>query len=205
MELFSKDNYVFILLLFATIYAITAILLMRKTRKKREIIREDISEKFIAGIRNETIKDSDNLMNFYKGMTNLSSDDLEYRQGLNKWLRLVFANVSGGSNCYGIISNNTERETITKKISEFILINEKEAPFADLPERERNILKDIDVYLKNSDTESVERKIKELSTIIQTRYEEQKKLESQNKLAVQIAIIGIVLTITFGILQLFNS
>ena len=88
-----------------------------------------------------------------------------------------------------------------QQISDFISLNEKNSPFSDLPDTERNILNDLSSFSSNGDNSSVERKIIELSSVIQTRYEEQKKLELQNKWSIPLAIVGLILTIIFGILS----
>lgn len=130
----------------------------------------------------------------------MSTEDLSYRYGLNKWLRELLTLII--SEDPEIKFNKDNLKMLTQKITEFIDNNEQVSPFSDLPETERNMLSDIGAFIKNDDKNSANRKIKELSSVIQTRNEEQKKLENQNKWAIPLAIIGVILTITFGLISI---
>ena len=72
----------------------------------------------------------------------------------------------------------------------------------DLPDTERNIINDLSAFNKLGDQNSINRKLGELSSVIITRYEQQKKIENLNKWSIPLAIIGMVLTIIFGVLSI---
>lgn len=122
------------------------------------------------------------------------------KQGLNKWLREILAKLV--SREVGQDMDSAQINKIKQKISEFIATNESISPFADLPDTERNIINDLSSYNKLGDRKSIDRKINELSSVIITRYEQQKKIESLNRWSIPLAVIGAVLTIFFGIMSL---
>ena len=119
---------------------------------------------------------------------------------MNKWLREILAKLINRQ--VGKDLDNEELLSIKYKITDFINTNEKISPFSDLPETERNILNDINAYNKIGDNESIVRKINELSSVIITRHEQQKKIESLNRWSIPLAVIELILTIIFGIISI---
>lgn len=201
-EFWTKDSLLSIFtVIFTVIYAVTASFLLKRIKARRIERKDDFFETAVQGLQDGTIETIDDLINVYKGVTKLSSEDLTYRYGLNKWLREILAKLVGRK-----ISENLNIEEVKQlklKLTEFITANETASPFSDLPDTERNILNDLKTYSNNGDKISIERKISELSSVIQTRYEEQKKLETQNKWSIPLAVIGLILTVVFGILSIF--
>ena len=164
------------------------------------------NKKFIAalahGIKNKTVEDNDDIINIYKGLTNYNSEDVKYRYGLSKLLRYFLVKLI--SNDWGKSSIKLKNEEIMiwkQKITKLIDENDKLSPYADLPEMERNILSDITSYLDNKDIRSTKRKMNELGSIIQTRYEEMKILKYKIRWSVPLSIIGLAWTIIFGLIS----
>jgi hypothetical protein len=185
--------------MFTVVYAMTAFMVLNRIKQRSVDRKKEFFETVINGLIEGTIENIDDLVNVYKGVTKLSSEDLTYRYGLNRWLREILAQLISRK-----IGKDLEIQIVKKtkqQISDFITLNEKNSPFSDLPDTERNILNDLSSFSSNGDNPSVERKIIELSSVIQTRYEAQKKLESQNKWSIPLAIVGLILTIVFGILS----
>ena len=156
----------------------------------------------LNGLKSGSIKTTDDLINIYKGIAILSPEDKKYRLGLNKWLREFLAGLISKS-----LDDSLEYKEIIdfkNKISKFIKENEKISPYSDLQKIERNIFQDILSYIKNSDVESIKLKLKELSNIIQTRKYETDRSIKINKFSVPIAIMGLILTIIFGLIAIFK-
>ncbi|BES61134.1 hypothetical protein [Dysgonomonas capnocytophagoides] len=80
----------------------------------------------------------------------------------------------------------------------------EEKPFSDIPEEERRILKSINDSVKHNDTDSISDYLEQLRSIISTRNRLYLKTEALNKWSMPVAIIGVVLTVIFGIMS-FNS
>jgi hypothetical protein len=199
-EILTKESFISIFgIMFTVVYAMTAFMVLNRIKQRSVDRKKEFFETVINGLIEGTIENIDDLVNVYKGVTKLSSEDLTYRYGLNRWLREILAQLISRK-----IGKDLEIQIVKKtkqQISDFITLNEKNSPFSDLPDTERNILNDLSSFSSNGDNPSVERKIIELSSVIQTRYEAQKKLESQNKWSIPLAIVGLILTIVFGILS----
>lgn len=202
MEIFTDDfTKKFLIGVITGIYAITASFFLKENRRKKIEKKKEFFEVLKEGLINETIQTPEDLLNIYKGITNLSKEDISYRYGLNKWLREFLAK-SIGNKIEGIKKEDLFK--IKEKISFFICYNEKTSPFSDLPDTERNMLTDINSFSDNNDKVALKRKIKELGTIIQTRYDEQKKLEAQTRWSIPLAIIGVILTVIFGVISIYK-
>ena len=186
--------------IFTVIYAFAATQLLRRIRERRAQRKNTFIETFIKGVSENTIENSEDLLNIYSGITNLSTEDLTSKQDLNKWLREILAKLVNKE--VGKDFSVEQTIQIKLKITEFIMLNETISPYTDLPDTERNIINDISTYNKTGDKVSVNRKINELSSVIITRHEQQKKIENLNKWAIPLAVIGLVLTILFGIFSI---
>lgn len=199
--LFEKDKILpLFTVIFTVVYAYAATFVLKRIRERRIKRKNTFIETFIVGVSDNTIENSEDLLNIYSGITNLSTEDLTSKQDLNKWLREILAKLINKE----VGKDFTVEHTIAikSKITEFIKQNETISPFADLPDTERNIINDISTYNRAGDKESVSRKINELSSVIITRHEQQKKIEAANKWSIPLAIIGLVLTVIFGILSI---
>ncbi len=200
-SLLFKENFLSIFtIVFTVVYVFSATILLRKVRERKLTRKNTFIETFIKGISENTIENSEDLLNVYSGITNLSIEDLSNKQNLNRWLREILSKLINKE--VGKDFSTDEINAIKNKITEFIKTNEIISPFTDLPETERNIINDISSYNKIGDKESVIRKINELGSVIITRHEQQKKIESLNKWSIPLAIIGLILTVTFGILSI---
>lgn len=199
--IFSKNNFLQVfVLIFAVVYTSGALFLMKQIHKRNISRKNDFINTFIKGISEKTIENYNDLMNVYSGITRFSVEDLTNRQNMNKWLREILAKLINKD-----VGKDLETEQlleIKNKITQYIKDNELISPFTDLPETERNIINDISSYNRLGEKESVDRKINELSSVIITRHEQQKKIESLNKWSIPIAIVGIILTVLFGIISL---
>lgn len=200
-QLIARDKILSIFaIVFTVVYGFAASMLLKKLKERRLNRKNVFIETFIKGISEQIIENSEDLLNVYSGITQLSTEDLSNKQGLNKWLREILAKLINGE--VGKDLDKNKILTIKQKITEFINTNEITSPFSDLPDTERNILNDINSYNKSNDNESINRKLNELSGVIVTRYEQQKKIENLNKWSIPLAIVGLMLTILFGILSI---
>mgnify|MGYP007084773311 FL=1 len=141
------------------------------------------------GLRTSSIETLDDVVNIYKGVAGLGSEELDYRYGLSGQLReFLVAVVSKKGN------DSLDDKAIIdwkKKISEFIKKNEEISPYEDLPASERSILNDISAYLEKDDRESVGRKMVELSGMIKARNYDLMRIRNVNKFAIPLSVIGV--------------
>jgi len=172
--------------------------MLKSNRRKREQVKKRFFAALLEGLKTNTVETLDDVVNIYMGIAGLSSEDFSYRFGLSKLLREFLVEV---------ITKKLDKEiddeilrSWKKKITEFIQKNEEISPYADLPAPERNLLSDIQLFLEKNDIDSVKRKILELSAMIQARNDDLDRIRNINKWTVPLSVIGVILTIAFGIL-----
>lgn len=171
-------------------------------KKKRRIERKNkFFSALVEGLKINSLETIDDVINIYKGVSGLSSEDLGYRYGLSKQLREFLVGIISKNKKFidDSINDNTIRDW-KEKISAFIQQNEETSPYADLPAAERNILNDISIFLETNNPESVKRKTSELAGMIQARNDDLNRIRNINKWTVPLSIFGLILTILFGIL-----
>lgn len=173
-------------------------------QRKRKAKRKNAFFKVMKeGLKTGSITTIDDVVNIYKGVAGLSSEDLSYRYNLSKVLREFLVDLLSKNK--SVINSDLEDNIIRdwkEKLSDFIQKNEAISPYADLPAAERNILSDISSFLKKEDTESVKRKTLELAGMIQARNDDLNRIRNINRWAVPLSAIGLILTIIFGFLAL---
>jgi len=171
--------------------------------RRREKIKEEkrnFRKTLVAGLKSGAVSNIEDIINLYKGVTGIQTDDAGYRYSLSQQLRKFLVDLVSGD-LDGELDNQAVVEW-KNKITGFIKTNEETSPYADLPTAERNALNDVSVFLQKDDKESVRRKLSELGGMIQARYDDILKLQRVNKYSVPLAVIGVVLTVTFGILAI---
>ncbi len=99
----------------------------------------------------------------------------------------------------------SDKVLMKEKVSSFIETFEKQHPFSGLPAYERNLLEDLDIFVKESNRDWISKKINELKVLILTRNDDYKRLERINKWSVPLSIIGILLSIIFFLIPYFYS
>lgn len=166
-------------------------------RKEKEV--DKFSYVLLQGLRLGTINNLDDVYNIYKGINDYELVNENYRYSLNKSLRKFLVKIQMKE--LGEMKEEQIKDW-KNKVDEFIKKNEELSPFSELPQAERNIMNDILAYLDKNDTDSIRRKIMELSNSIQIRKEQIDKIDKLNKWSVPLAVIGLVLTILFGIASL---
>jgi hypothetical protein len=87
-------------------------------------------------------------------------------------------------------------------LKEIIKKENEEKPFSNLPDQERRLMKSIDDSVKHNDIESIKYNLQELNSVITTRNKVYQKANLLNRWSIPVAIIGILLTIFFGIMSL---
>ena len=194
----GKENLLLAIftIVFTVVYSFSVIHLLGKIKARRLERKKVFINTFIKGISDNTIANSTDLLNIYSGITKLSPEDLTNRQDLNKGLRETLARLINKEVGQDLAQDKVIE--IKDKITNFIKENETTNPYADLPDTERNILNDLSAFNKLGDQNSINRKLGELSSVI----EQQKKIENLNKWSIPLAIIGMVLTIIFGVLSI---
>ncbi|MEB3057510.1 hypothetical protein [Bacillus pseudomycoides] len=204
MEIFTKIND-FIKLALVILAAAQLISLWRLSKKISDEQKVTKEEKDIfydvlsKGLELNTINTIEDIYNIYKGINNCNSENLNYIHNLNFLLRGFLVRLQA-KEIEGVQPEQIKAWKI--KIDDFIKKNEELSPFSEIPQAERSMMNDILAYLDRNDNESIKRKLAELSSAIQLRKEEVDKIEKLNTWSIPLAVVGLVLTIIFGIASL---
>ncbi len=178
---------------------------IRRRKARREESNTRLFKALQEGLKSGSITTIDDVVNVYKGVSGLSSEDLSYRYGLSSRLREFLVGVISKEK--NIMDGTLDDETVRdwkQRITEFISQNEALSPYADLPPAERNLLNDITTFIERNDIESVKRKFSELAGMIQARNSDLERMGSINRWTVPLSIVGLTLTVVFGILALIG-
>ncbi|WP_439887822.1 hypothetical protein ACSX1C_00800 [Pseudomonas sp. MBLB4123] len=185
--------------IFTVIYVFAAQKFLLANRERRKTRETQLFDTISQGIRNGALESVEDLINVYKGVYTLGTDDISHRAGLAKVLREYIVK---------IVSDATIDSQEAKDLKEFATIVikkiESESPFAELPAAERNLLLDVERFIKAADQASASAKLQDLAGLIEVRQDSMNRLQSSNKWSVPLAVIGLVFTIIFGIVSLIK-
>jgi hypothetical protein len=172
----------------------------RKNRKRRI---DSFNSALWNGLDNGTISSFDDVQNIYGGIFGGSIGEYSGNYGLSKMLKSFLLCMVNSEKEKNLVA----REQIIKwknEMTQYIKQNDRISPFSELPTPERNILRDASEFLNNEDIESAFRKINELTLVIKSKNDKYSKIESTNKWAVPLSIIGLLSTIFFGIISVIK-
>jgi hypothetical protein len=203
-DLFNISNPLMIITATMVIaaYAVAVSKMLNRIAERKETEEKRFLKALSAGIKSGVITDFSDIENIYKGVRASIGDDEVNRARLAKWLRAyllqIFENEVDDKNRDSV-------KSIKKEITEYINQVEKSSPHVGLPDLERSIVRDIEAYLNSDQKEGVSRKLDELVAAIQIREDSFRKLESTNKWAVPLSVVGLILTLIFGISSIFSG
>ncbi|MBD3257549.1 hypothetical protein GF377_03875 [candidate division GN15 bacterium] len=209
MEMQSIDSYIQTVVgapeFFATLAAalLTAIYVymftffIRRRRMEHQEKKHRFFQAIRQGLNKHAVNNINDLVNIYRGVNNHTDEEMQYRSGMNHWLREFLVEILAPKG-KADVSGPTMVEW-KELVTDFIAKNEEISPYADLPQVERNILNDISDSLRRRDTSTVSRKMKELAAAIQARADDLNRLKRSNRWSVGLAIAGLILTVTFGL------
>jgi hypothetical protein len=185
-----------------TAYVVSVYFTLQRKQERKKDEKREFRKTLVAGLKSGAVSDIEDVINLYKGITGIQAEDAGYLHGLGQHLREFLVDLVSGN-----LDEELDNQAVVEwknKITSFIKINEETSPYADLPPAERNALNDASAFLQKDDKESVRQKLFELGGMIQARYDDILKLQRINKYVVPLAIIGVVLTVTFGILAILR-
>jgi len=187
---------------FTVMYSYAVTYLLRRKRERRKEEKRNFHKTLVEGFKSGAIASMDDIVNIYKGVSGISSDDAGYRYGLSRQLREFLVDLISKD-----LDHEIEDSVVVDwkdKISSFIKTNEEISPYADLPPAERSVLNDITAFFEKDDIDSAKRKLAELGGMIQARHDDILKIQNVNKYSVPLSVIGMILTIAFGLIAIFK-
>lgn len=195
-----NDYKIIIVSLFSITYAVFAKYVLDLQRKRRVERNEKFFKALSAGLENNAISSYEDITNIYEGITRTSIDNSDFKYGLKRWLKEYL--VALISKSLESKPDDTKINDWKDKITDFIRKNEEVSPYDDIPPAEKNLLIDILAYDDKGDKDAVRRKVDELSVLIKSKNEVLTKIQNTNKYSTILAIVGLILTIFFGILSI---
>ena len=190
------------IVVFTVMYSYAVTYLLRRRRERRKEEKRNFHKTLVAGLKSGAIASMDDIVNIYKGVSGISFDDAGYRYGLSRKLREFLVDLVSKD-----LDPELEDSVVVQwkdKISSFIKTNEEISPYADLPPAERSVLNDISAFLEKDDFDLAKRKLAELGGMIQARHDDILKIQNINKYSVPLSVIGMILTIAFGLVAILK-
>lgn len=174
----------------------------KQDTRKLETAKKKFFKVMEDGLRTNVINTIEDVDNIYIGAGGSRSDDISYRFKISKWLKEFLVEIISKEKDESI--SNEILSDWKQKISDFITKIEEISPYSGLPETERNILTDIISFLESGNNDGIERKLSEVSGILQARNDDLNRIRNTNKWAVPLAVIGMILTVIFGLMSILT-
>ena len=123
-----------ILVFYVSIYVTAVYFIVGLKRKRGTERKEKFSKALIEGLKTGSVETIDDVVNIYKGVSGLSSENLSYRYGLSKQLREFLVDIVSKNKKYidSTLGDDVIRDW-KQKISEFIKNNETTSALWYLP------------------------------------------------------------------------
>ena len=183
--------------MFTVVYITFSFYYLTRVRRRRQEKDQKLKQAISSGLVNGQIEGVDDLVNLYRGVTNSSDDDVSYKAGVSRVLRRLLVALASDP-------EGTQPKRMLKiKIKELLRLIETETPFAGLPAAERNLVLDARKFIETNELGAATQKVDDLANLIEARQDAYEKLQSANKWSVPLAIIGLVLTVVFGVMSLW--
>jgi len=197
---FTKQFFLFaFLIVFTVVYVFAAKRFLSSSQDRRRRRQEALYTAISQGFLKATVDAVEDLVNLYKGVHKLGADDISYRAGLSRTLREYLVDIVSSSSL-----DVAETKRLKDKATAILKEIEAQAPYADLPVAERNLLVDVERFVRAGDNISAAMKLQDLAGLIEVRSEEFERLQAANKWSVPLAVIGLVLTVVFGTISLIK-
>jgi len=121
---------------------------------------------------------------------------------LGDWLRRILVGITSEE---PDIVGDVELHEIVKwaeRLKSFIAELDEKNPYAGLPDAEKNLLNDIEHFVREQAAEKAQDRLVGLASLIQARTDDAGRLRLINRWTIPISIAGSLLTIAFGVLAL---
>jgi len=196
----NKESFLSVFtVVFTVIYAYAATFFLRRIRERRRQNSVEFYETLTQGLKDGLVNSLDDFVNLYKGVHGMASDDTSYRSGLVRRLRSYMVTLIARKTT---ITEAVEIGKIKDKLSQIIQDIEKNEPFVSLPNAERTLLTDVCRMIKGGDQGGAIQKMEDLAGLIEARQDSVDRLERSNKWAIPLAVIGLILTVVFGVISI---
>lgn len=166
-----------------------------------EKLKENVFKEYILDLKSkinlQELEDDDilKITNYYNRKSNNKFKEIGYSTILEDFYVLSMNDTNNTNDIY-----NKNKD----KISNLITLLKKEEPYSNLPDKEKILLKNLNLAVKNSDTVAIKDNIQDLEQVMEQRYEEYKKIDLESQKNLLISYISIAITIFIGILSIIS-
>jgi len=184
-------------------------------KKQQERFYNNASKKVFyralkSGLQSNMICNLSDVENIYKGTIGEGLEGTNYQKFLNIWLRefnldIISKNQILTKDDTDLTFEITQDNLIKWKnlINTFILELDEKSPYTELDDAERYMLNDISLSINLPDQKTlINPKLLELASLIKSKSDQLVWEKTINKITIITTIIGIILTIIFGMLSL---
>ena len=194
------DRFPFTQISFAVVlvYLATGVLYFARLQKRRLERLTRFRGALKNGFENPTIEKLEDLINVYKGIYALAGEDDSYKSDLARQLRRQIAALAVG----GTEIQDSAVGALKRTLTDYLHQIEAENPYAGLPSAERTVLQDIKEMIRVRAFDGAFRKLDDLAGLVQVRQDSLDKLTSLNRWSTPLAVIGLILTVVFGLMSL---
>lgn len=102
-----------------------------------------------------------------------------------------------------LITNNSQKDSVFQinyhKAIDLLAKAKETEPFAALPNEERRLMDNIQIFIQRNDTLNTFQSLNELKQVILARHIEYQKIDRQNSWSLPLAFVGVAFTLIFGI------
>lgn len=193
-----KDWVTLLSAAFFSLYIIVLAVFFFYARHRRSEYFDRFSKALVRGIDTGKIKDVEDCLDIAKGIVE-RYEDAELRPRVIKWLHQFIVRIVSDQVSF---SPSTKSNDAKSLVTSFIRELEKTDPFSQLPSAERGVVSDILRSISTNDLTLADSKTRDLAHLIEARAEHVSKLEKTNKYSMPLAIVGLLLTIIFGMASL---
>lgn len=167
---------------------IIAALILKGSLKNRNDATIEFNKILCSKIENGFFYDKEDI----EILVNSINSDTDLKCSIKDYLENFLSEIGYNKSC--VIDKGVFLEL--KKILEK---EKKERPFMDVPEQEKRLMINIDNCLEKNDPVTAKYNLTELSSVIIANHKANKKIEKTNRWSVPLAIIGIAVSILFGV------
>lgn len=193
-----KEWITFFSSLLLTLYPVIIILTIYVVSRKKKERFDRFCSTMTRGLETAKITTLQDCLDIARGISG-SIDDAQLATRVTQWLReylvkLISDQVS--------VSQSFKSSSAKDQISLFIRELEKSDPYARLPQAERGLVTDITRAIEENNSILAQAKAHDLAGLIEARNEHAAKLERSNRWSIPLAVIGLIVSISFGLVSL---
>jgi hypothetical protein len=193
-----KEWITFISTLLMAVYLIIVLLALFFTTRKKAERFDRFCTTMTRGLETGKIVKLQDCIDISRGISG-PIDDAQLTTRVTQWLRQYLVKLISDQVS---VSQSFKSNTAKDQISSFIREMERSDPYARLPQAERGLVTDISRAIEDNNSVLAQSKAHDLASLIEARSEHSAKLERSNRWSIPLAVIGLIVSVAFGLVSL---